>query len=112
VIAVDVDCCIHCLDAGTGEHYWSCDTFAPIWASPLIVDETVFVLDEDGDVSVFPLSKDPRQSVTSPEGDERPKTEFYSEMGDGWGDSDLIFANGVLYVTGNYRLYAIQAPQK
>ena len=113
VIAVDVDCCVHCLDAATGEHYWSCDMFSAFWSSPLIVDETVFVIDEESDVAIFPLTKEAQRAVkTNRSGEMFPRTEFYSNMEDGWGDTDPIFANGVLYVTGNFRLYAIEAPHK
>ena len=48
---------LHCLDSATGREHWKYDLFAATWASaPLIVDQKVFVCDEDGDVAVFELS--------------------------------------------------------
>jgi len=44
----------HCLNAKSGEVYWTYDMLAAAWGSPLIVDNHVFIGDEDGDVSVFP----------------------------------------------------------
>ena len=46
VIASDFDGAVHCLDAKTGKRHWSYDTNAAIWASPLIVDDKVYVADE------------------------------------------------------------------
>ena len=48
----------HCLDAKTGVPYWTHDMLAAAWGSPLIVDDKVYVGDEDGDISVFKLSKE------------------------------------------------------
>ncbi len=48
----------HCLDAKTGIPYWTHDMLAAAWGSSLIVDGKVYVGDEDGDISVFKLSKD------------------------------------------------------
>jgi outer membrane protein assembly factor BamB len=46
----------HCVDAKTGKSHWTYDLFAACWASPLIVDDRVYISDEDGDVAVFKLS--------------------------------------------------------
>ncbi len=48
----------HCLDAKTGVPYWTHDMLAAAWGSSLIVDGKVYVGDEDGDISVFKLSKE------------------------------------------------------
>lgn len=53
---------VHCLDAKKVENgkpvvYWTHDMFAAAWGSVLIVDGKVFVGDEDGDITVFELSK-------------------------------------------------------
>ena len=48
----------HCLDAKTGKPYWTHDMLAAAWGSPLIVDGKVYIGDEDGDISVFKLSKE------------------------------------------------------
>lgn len=55
---------VHCLDAkkqsapGKPTLYWTHDMFAASWGSPLIADGKVFIGDEDGDVTVFELSKE------------------------------------------------------
>jgi outer membrane protein assembly factor BamB len=48
----------HCLDAKTGIPYWTHDMLAAAWGSPLIVEDKVYIGDEDGDISVFRLSKE------------------------------------------------------
>lgn len=55
---------VHCLDAkkmsapGVPTVYWTHDMFAASWGSPLIADGKVFIGDEDGDITVFELSKE------------------------------------------------------
>ena len=41
---------LHCLDAKTGQAYWTHDMFAAVWGSTLVVDGKVYLGDEDGDV--------------------------------------------------------------
>ncbi|HTM53308.1 MAG TPA: PQQ-binding-like beta-propeller repeat protein [Pirellulales bacterium] len=48
----------HCLDAKTGVPYWTHDMLAAAWGSPLIVEDKVYIGDEDGDISIFRLSKE------------------------------------------------------
>ena len=47
---------VHCLDVKTGKPHWTYDMFAASWASPLIVEDKVYIGDEDGDISIFELS--------------------------------------------------------
>ena len=49
---------VHCLDAKTGQVHWTHDMLAASWASPLIADGKVYIGDEDGDITIFELSKD------------------------------------------------------
>ncbi len=49
---------LHCLDAKTGQPYWTHDTFAAIWSSPFVVDGKVYLGDEDGDVVVMQHGKE------------------------------------------------------
>lgn len=44
---------LHCLDAATGAELWVYDTFSAVWGSPLVVDDKVYLGDEDGDVVVL-----------------------------------------------------------
>ena len=55
--AADLTGFVYCLDAETGEHYWTYDTFAAIWGSPFVAAGKVYIGDEDGDVAVFRAGK-------------------------------------------------------
>ncbi|MFQ5350375.1 MAG: PQQ-binding-like beta-propeller repeat protein [Thermoanaerobaculia bacterium] len=48
---------LYALDARTGEHYWTYDTFAAVWGSPFAADGKVYLADEDGDVVVIQEGK-------------------------------------------------------
>jgi len=48
----------HCLDAKTGIPHWTHDMLAAAWGSPMIVEDKVYIGDEDGDIAVFRLSKE------------------------------------------------------
>jgi len=49
---------LHCLDAKTGELYWTHDVLAAVWGSPFIADGRVYLGDEDGDVIVMAHGKE------------------------------------------------------
>ena len=51
---------LHCLDADTGQPYWTHDTLAAIWSSPMVMDGRVYLGDEDGDVVVLQHGKEKR----------------------------------------------------
>jgi outer membrane protein assembly factor BamB len=48
---------LHCVDAKTGQPYWTHDMFAAIWGSPMVADGKVYLGDEDGDVAVLAPGK-------------------------------------------------------
>ena len=48
---------LHCLDAKTGQVYWTHDVFAAVWGSTLLVDGRVYLGDEDGDIVVLQAGK-------------------------------------------------------
>ncbi|MEX0676711.1 MAG: PQQ-binding-like beta-propeller repeat protein [Pirellulales bacterium] len=48
----------HCLDAKTGVPHWTHDMLAAAWGSPLVVEDKVYIGDEDGDICVFKLSSE------------------------------------------------------
>ena len=48
----------HCLDVKTGQPLWTHDMLAASWGSPLVADGKVYIGDEDGDISVFDLSRE------------------------------------------------------
>ncbi len=99
----------HCVNAKTGEPYWTYDMLAPAWGSPLIVDGKVYIGDEDGDVAVFKLSSDPKVAMkVDPEDDEAliPIETIYMNNSV---YSTPVVANNVLYVANKSTLYAIEA---
>jgi outer membrane protein assembly factor BamB len=58
VYVADFSGYFHCLDAKTGQVYWTHDMLAAIWASPFVVDGKVYLGDEDGDVIVMAQGKE------------------------------------------------------
>src|SRR5213075_3027963 len=60
VIAPDFSGLVHCLDADTGQLYWTHDLRAQNYSSPLIVGDRVYVADSDGDVCILGLAKEKR----------------------------------------------------
>jgi outer membrane protein assembly factor BamB len=88
----------HCLDAKTGKPYWVYDSLASIWASPLIVDDRVYIGDEDGDMAVFKLSS---------------KMELLQETNLGSAiNTTPVVANDTLFLGNNNRLWALQEGAK
>jgi outer membrane protein assembly factor BamB len=85
---------LHCLDAETGKLYWTHDLKAHVWGSTLVGDGKVYIGDEDGDFSILAAAKE--KKVISEANLNAP---VYSTP---------IVANGVLYVSSNTHLYALQ----
>jgi outer membrane protein assembly factor BamB len=84
----------HCLDAKTGQAYWSYDMFAASWASPLIVQDRVYISDEDGDIAIFKVSKE---------------QEMIAEINmDSAVYTTPVAANRTLFIANRNRLYAIE----
>jgi outer membrane protein assembly factor BamB len=84
----------HCLNPKTGEPHWTYDMFAASWASPLIVEDHVYIGDEDGDISIFKLS---------------PEMEMVSEVNMGSSVyTTPVVANNTLFIANRNRIYAIQ----
>jgi outer membrane protein assembly factor BamB len=84
---------LHCLDANTGELYWTHDVFAAVWGSPMVVDGKVYLGDEDGDIVV--LGHDKEMKVLA-------------EMNMGSAVyATVVPAKGVLFVNNRNELYAL-----
>ena len=83
----------HCLNAKTGEPYWTHDMFAAAWGSPLIVDGKVYIGDEDGDVTVFKHGKEKEILAENSMGNA-----VYSTP---------VVANNVLYISNKSTLFGI-----
>jgi outer membrane protein assembly factor BamB len=90
---------LHCLDAKTGKQFWTYDMLAQSWGSPLIVDGKVYVGDENGDVVIFPLS--------------REKQEPINEI---WVGSAVyttpVVANNTLFIANRQYLFSIANPEE
>ncbi|MFQ5742449.1 MAG: PQQ-binding-like beta-propeller repeat protein [Acidobacteriota bacterium] len=85
---------LHALDADSGEEYWVHDTFAAVWGSPLLADGKLYLGDEDGDVVVL---KPGKEEVVLAE----------MNMGSSVYSSPVP-ADGVLFIAGRNRLFAIE----
>ena len=116
LFACDLSGLVHCLDAKTGHVHWTCDLLAACWGSPLIVEDHVYIGDEDGDVAVFKLSADWTRSASESEVKNRDgtRTTFLEPLHEvNLGESiysTLIVANNVMYVTTRSHLIAIAHP--
>ena len=86
---------LHCLDANTGQEYWSHDMLAAVWSSPFVIDGKVFLGDEDGDVVVMAHSKEKVQIAEMNMGSAAYAT--------------VVPANGTLYLNNRTQLFAISA---
>ena len=84
---------LHCLDLNTGKPYWTYDTLAAVWGSPLVADGKVYLGDEDGDVVVLQAGKELRVLKENAMG-----SSVYSSP---------VPANGVLYIMNRSELYAL-----
>ncbi|MCA9026548.1 MAG: PQQ-binding-like beta-propeller repeat protein, partial [Planctomycetaceae bacterium] len=85
----------HCLNARTGEPYWTYDLFAQAWGSPLIVDGHVYIGDEDGDVAIFEHSTESNEPIA----EVSMNNSVYSTP---------VVANGVLFISNKSTLFAIK----
>jgi outer membrane protein assembly factor BamB len=91
----------HCLNAKTGKVNWSYDMLAAAWGSPLIVEDKVYIGDEDGEVAIFRHSADPEVAMDGGE-------PYYgtADMGNSVYSTPVV-ANNVLYVCNRTHLFAI-----
>jgi outer membrane protein assembly factor BamB len=91
---------VHCLNARTGEPYWTHDMFSQCWGSALVADGKVYVGNEEGTLLVFHHSSD--RAVALPGGNPLAANDMKNSV-----FLTPIVANNVLYVTTKSRLYAI-----
>ena len=113
LFVADLSGIFHCINAKTGNIYWTYDMLAYSWGSPLIADDKVYIGDEDGDVLVFELSATPGNAtadVVSPRGlgvvplaENLMPTSVYTTP---------IVAGGVLYISTKSHLFAIAYPDE
>jgi outer membrane protein assembly factor BamB len=77
------------------EVYWTYDMFAAAWGSPLIVENKVYVGDEDGDIAIFNLGSLDGQPIA----EVNMENSVYSSP---------IVANDVLIIANKDTIYAIK----
>ena len=85
----------HCLDAKTGIPYWTHDMLAAAWGSPMIVEDRVYIGDEDGDICIFRLSKEMDLIAEN-----SMSNSVYSTP---------VVANNTLFIANKDHVFAIQA---
>ena len=85
---------LHCLDLKTGKPLWTHDMFAAIWGSPMIIDDKVYLGDEDGDVAVIQHGK-----VFKLVSEQNMGSSVYATA---------VPANGKLFIMNRNQLYALQ----
>ena len=84
---------LHAVDVKTGKPFWKHDMFAAIWGSPMVIDDKVYLGDEDGDVTVL-------------DADKTLKVVAESNMGSSV-YSTPVPANGALFIVNRNELFAI-----
>jgi outer membrane protein assembly factor BamB len=94
VYAADLSGFLYALDAKTGQHHWTHDVLAAVWGSPFVADGRVYLGDEDGDVEVLKAGKTKQLLGTYNMG-----VAVYSTP---------VAKDGVLYVLGRNRLFALK----
>ena len=86
---------LYCLDAETGEHYWTYDAFAAVWGSAFVADGKVYLGDEDGDVAILQAGKEMK---------------LLDEVNMGSAVyTTPVARDGVLYIASRNMLFALQA---
>ena len=66
--AADLSGFLHCIDSETGKKNWVYDSFAAIWGSPMVVDGTVLIGDEDGELTILKTGKQLSGTTSLPQG--------------------------------------------
>jgi outer membrane protein assembly factor BamB len=94
VYAADCGGLVHCVDAKTGQGYWTHQLKREIWGSTLVADGKVYVGSRRGDFCILSASKE--------------KNVLCSVQFDAAISTTPVAANGVLYVATQERLYAIE----
>jgi outer membrane protein assembly factor BamB len=92
--AADLSGYLYCLDARTGELFWTYDAYAAIWGSPYVADGKIYLGDEDGDIAILRAGR---------------KLELIREINVGGSVYTTPKGNdGTLYIAARTKLFAIQ----
>ena len=89
---------LHCLNAKTGEPYWTHDQLADSWGSALIVEDKIYAADGDGDVTILKLGEEKEVIAEI-----NMESAIYTSP---------VVGNNVLYVANRNTLFAIQPGTK
>ena len=101
---------LHCLDAKTGQLHWTHDLLTATWGSALIVDDRVYIGDEEGKISIFGLSADPAKAMKDNGAGEFEPLHVV-EMGNSVYTTPVV-ANGTLFIANKDHLFAIASGAK
>jgi outer membrane protein assembly factor BamB len=94
VYAVQLCGLLDCIDLESGKQVWRHDILSNMWGSPLVADGKVYVRDGDGEVVVLQAGREKKLLAKN---GELPGLEH----------GTVVAANGVLYIAGKNKLYAI-----
>lgn len=94
VYAVEQDGYLNCVDLAGGKRVWRHDFLSTVWGSPLAADGKVYVRTGDGDVVVFAVGREKKVLAKN----------TLRNLGHG----TTVAANGVLYLAGESKLYAVE----
>ena len=102
---------LHCVDISTGRSRWTADLLAMTWASPLLVNDHVYIGDEDGDIAIVKADADPRLSLKL--SNKSDPTDIFGEpLREMYMHNSVyttpVMANGVLYIANRTHLFAIE----
>jgi outer membrane protein assembly factor BamB len=97
VYAAELDGYLHCLDLATGRPHWTDDLKTSVWCSPLWIDGKVLIGTDEGSLKVYAHGKE-RKLLAEIDMNDAIK-------------SPPAYADGVLYVQTEKRLYAIAEPK-
>jgi outer membrane protein assembly factor BamB len=108
----DLSGLFHCLDAkgdkekpGAPKVHWVYDMLAACWSTPVIVEDKVYIGDEDGEVAIFRHSADPNEAMKEVGGEMGPYYGTRSMGGSVY--STPAIAGNVLYISNPTHLFAI-----
>lgn len=96
VFVADCSGLVHCVDAATGQPYWTHKLKGDIWGSTLVADGKVYVGSQGRDFCILAASKELKILATM---------DLDAPMA-----STPVAANGTLYFNTLARLYAVKAP--
>jgi outer membrane protein assembly factor BamB len=117
VYIADLSGLFHCLDAkgdpekpGEPKVNWVYDMLAACWSTPVIVEDKVYIGDEDGEMAVFRHSSDPNEAMKETDGEMGPYYGTQSMGGSVY--STPAIAGNVLYISSPTHLFAISPDGK